>query len=130
MADAHLSLRVLAGEVAVWRADAQTNAGSIGQLEGPLTATIRTAGELSGVCAVESVPTVASNVQGPWTVLEVAGPLEFSLTGVLASIAVPLAEAGVSIFAVSTFDTDYVLVPSEDADRGVAALRSAGHDVI
>jgi hypothetical protein len=63
-------------------------------------------------------------------VLQVAGPLEFSLTGVLAAIATPLAEAGVSIFAISTFDTDYVLVKEAALGKGVEALRGAGHVVV
>ena len=57
------------------------------------------------------------------------GPLEFSEVGVLASVAAPLAEAGVGIFAVSTFDTDYVLVKEEQLESAVAALRGRGHDV-
>jgi hypothetical protein len=59
----------------------------------------------------------------------VAGPLDFALTGVLAALAVPLAEARVSIFAVSTFDTDYVLVADTDLGRALSALRAAGHRV-
>ncbi|MBL8177700.1 MAG: ACT domain-containing protein [Bryobacterales bacterium] len=64
-----------------------------------------------------------------WRVLMVEGPLDFALTGVLASLAAPLAEAGVSIFAVSTYDTDYVLVKEETLPRAVAALQGAGHEV-
>jgi hypothetical protein len=60
---------------------------------------------------------------------QVAGPLEFSLTGVLAAIAVPLADAGVSIFAISTFDTDYLLVKEDDVAKAMEALRAAGHSV-
>ncbi len=61
--------------------------------------------------------------------LRVSGTLDHSLTGVLASIAAPLAEAGVPIFAISTWDTDYVLVADEDLDRAVRALTAAGHRV-
>jgi hypothetical protein len=61
--------------------------------------------------------------------LQVAGPLEFSMTGVLAAIAAPLADAGVSIFAISTYDTDYVLVKEEMLAKAVGALRAAGHRV-
>jgi hypothetical protein len=59
----------------------------------------------------------------------VAGPLQFSLTGVLAALAVPLAEREVSIFALSTFDTDYLLVKSDQLETAAAALREAGHEV-
>ena len=61
--------------------------------------------------------------------LQVAGLLEFSLTGVLAAIAAPLAQAGVSIFAISTFDTDYVLVKEENLAKAMEALRGADHRV-
>ena len=59
--------------------------------------------------------------------LEVEGPLPFHLTGVLSSIAAPLAAAGVSLFAVSTFDTDYVLVKQDVLASALRALREAGH---
>jgi hypothetical protein len=68
-------------------------------------------------------------VEPGFRALEVAGPLDFSLVGVLASLTAPLAEAGVSLFAVSTFDTDYVLLREEDLPRAVAALTAAGHRV-
>ena len=64
-----------------------------------------------------------------WRALQVAGPIDFSLTGVLASVLQPLAAARIGIFAVSTFDTDYVLVRAESLDPAIAALRAAGHRV-
>ena len=64
-----------------------------------------------------------------WAGLKVEGPLDFSLTGVLASLAQPLAEAGISIFAVSTYDTDYVLVKGGDLERAVAVLTQEKFDV-
>ena len=95
-------------------------------LAGPFCAITRTAEELSIVCVEEHAP---ANVlcQPGWRCLQVAGPLDFALTGVLASLAQPLAAAGVSIFAISTYDTDYLLVPDEALDASLAALRSAGH---
>lgn len=88
----------------------------------------RTYDELSLVCAAAAVP---NDVQAelPWRVLQVAGPLDFALTGVLAALAAPLAEAEISIFALSTFDTDYVLVRADDLQRAVATLEAAGHAV-
>jgi hypothetical protein len=88
----------------------------------------RTPDELSVVCAEEDVPEDTKS-EGGWRIFQVAGPLEFSLTGVLAAIAAPLASASVSIFAISTFDTDYVLVKEENLARAVQALRGAGHRV-
>ena len=64
-----------------------------------------------------------------WRCLKVVGPLDFGLTGVLTSLSVPLAEAGVSIFAISTYDTDYVLVREDDLKAAKRALRGCGHSV-
>ena len=64
-----------------------------------------------------------------WRCLKLAGPLDLNLTGVLASVLEPLAAAGVSIFAVSTFDTDCVLVRGSMLETAIAALRRAGHQV-
>ena len=89
---------------------------------------MRTAAEVSVVCDAAGVPDGAAAERG-WRALTVEGPLDFALTGVLAALAVPLAAAGVSIFAVSTYDTDHVLVRSERLADAVAALRAAGHTV-
>lgn len=80
------------------------------------------------VCAESDAPAGAPCERG-FRIFEVAGPLDFSLTGVLAAIAAPLAQVGVSIFAISTFDTDYVLVREHDLAKAVEALRGAGHRV-
>ncbi|MBS0661491.1 MAG: ACT domain-containing protein [Verrucomicrobia bacterium] len=89
----------------------------------------RTAEELSVVCREADVPSDARCELG-WSGLQVAGPLDFALTGVLAALAAPLAAAGVSIFALSTFDTDYLLVKSASLPEALAALRGAGHEVV
>jgi hypothetical protein len=89
----------------------------------------RTADELSVVCFDAEAPEGAKTERG-WRIFQVIGPLEFSLTGVLAAIAAPLADAGVSIFAISTFDTDYVLVKEENLAKAVEALRAADHRVL
>ncbi|MBP2323963.1 hypothetical protein JOF56_004348 [Kibdelosporangium banguiense] len=70
-----------------------------------------------------------AKVDGGWRLLTVRGPLEFTLTGIMASLAGSLAAAGVSLFAVSTFDTDHILVKQTDVQRAVHALREAGHEV-
>lgn len=85
----------------------------------------RTAEELSLVCLEQDAPQHARQESG-WSCLRVAGPLDFALTGILASLAVPLAEAGVSIFAISTFDTDYLLVKTASLATALDALRAAG----
>lgn len=66
---------------------------------------------------------------GGWRALRVAGTLDFSLTGILASLATPLAKVGVSIFAVSTFDTDYLLLPETGLEQALTVLRAAGHAI-
>jgi hypothetical protein len=94
----------------------------------PFCAVTRTDEELSIVCPEVAVP-AGIRCEPGWRALKVAGPLAFELTGVLAGLAVPLARAGIGIFALSTFDTDYVLVQAPDLDRAVEALHRAGHRV-
>ena len=64
-----------------------------------------------------------------WRCLLVAGTIHFSVVGVIASLTTPLAEAGISVFAISTFDTDYLLVKAEDLERAVDVLRRRGHTI-
>jgi uncharacterized protein len=87
-----------------------------------------TARETSIVCARRSVPKKAQQA-GPFTAFAVEGPLDFSLTGILASLLEPMAEAEISVFTISTFDTDWILVPIGDADRAAEEWRRRGHDV-
>ncbi|GAA2144930.1 ACT domain-containing protein [Nocardioides koreensis] len=87
-----------------------------------------TATETSVVCAARSVPTKAV-AQRPFTAFEVEGPLDFALTGILSGLLAPLAEASISVFTLSTHDTDWILVPSDAADRAAEAWRAAGHEV-
>ncbi|MFO7776725.1 MAG: ACT domain-containing protein [Nitriliruptoraceae bacterium] len=95
---------------------------------GELLSVTRTPAELSIVVAEELVPTDVRS-EGGWRALSVVGPLPFSLTGVLASLAAPLAAAEVPIFVVSTFDTDWLLLRDEHLAAGIAALEDAGHPV-
>ena len=95
-------------------------------LTGDLCAVTRSASELSIVCRDASVPAAVTANRG-WRAIAVDGTLDFALTGVLAALATPLAVAGVSIFAMSTYDTDYVLVKQDTLDGAVAALSAAGH---
>ena len=89
----------------------------------------RTAEELSVVCLEDGIP-AATRVEAGWRCLRVHGPLDFELTGVLSSLAGCLADQSVSIFAVSTYDTDYMLVKEESLRTAVKALTAAGHTVI
>lgn len=88
----------------------------------------KTPEELSIVCRQFDVPKNAKCEKG-WRCLKVNGPLDFSCVGVLASLSMPLAKAGVSIFAVSTYDTDYLLVKEKDLERTILVLNQEGHIV-
>lgn len=88
----------------------------------------RTRDELSVVCPENAVPEGIRCERG-WRATKLEGPFDLSMVGILASVASPLAEAGASIFAVSTFDTDYVLVREEQLDLAVDTLRARGHRV-
>lgn len=95
-------------------------------LRGSLQCVTRTSEELSIVCSAENVP-AGVEANAPWSCFKIAGPIPFEQVGVLASFIEPLAARGISIFAISTFDTDYVLVKEEFADRAIEAFRGAGH---
>lgn len=122
-----MTLDVLRGRLAVCRLDPGAPlAPWMG--EGPVSSVTRTDAELSVVCAESAVPEGVRAERG-WRALRVRGPLAFELTGVLAALARPLAEAGVPIFALSTYDTDVLLVKADGLADAADALRAAGHDV-
>jgi uncharacterized protein len=122
-----LTLTLLPDRYAVCRLD--PSAGIPGwALVGELWAVTRTADELSVVTRENAVPQSVQSEDG-WRALKLVGPFDFGLTGILASVLTPLAEAEVGIFAFSTFDTDYVLMKADKLDTAIAALKSAGHAV-
>jgi hypothetical protein len=95
---------------------------------GDLFSVTRTAEELSVVCRQKDVPE-GVQVERDWGCMRVAGTLPFMLSGILASILQPLAEAGISVFAISTFDSDYLLVKQHAFPSAVDVLRLHGHTV-
>lgn len=95
---------------------------------GEVACVTRTRDELSIVCRADLVPDEVQTETG-WRCLRVKGPLSFALTGVFARIAQPLANAGISLFAVMTYDTDYVMVKQTQLTEAVDALMAAGHTV-
>ncbi len=95
-----------------------------------LIAVVRTRDELSIVCRSDAVPASVDDVQRGFRGLAVVGTLDFGLTGVIAGLTRPLADAGIPIFSISTFDTDYMLVRGERLDAAKAALAGAGYDVL
>lgn len=122
-----LALDVLPGRLAVCRLppDAPLAEWMWG---GAVASVTRTEAEVSVVCA-EAAPPAGVRAERGWRALRVRGPLPFEAVGVLAALTAPLAEAGVPVFSVSTYDTDVVLVRAGDLGGAVEALRAAGHAV-
>lgn len=95
---------------------------------GSFVSITRTPDELSIVCEEHGIPDEVRAERG-WRCLKVKGPIPFEVTGVAAALTAPLADAGISLFLVSTFDTDYLLVKEEALARAIAALRGANIEV-
>jgi hypothetical protein len=95
---------------------------------GDLWSITRTSDELSVVCRQDHLPEGICCERG-WRCLRVAGTIHFAVVGVLASLIVPLAEAGITVFALSTYDTDYLMVKEETLSRAMDVLRRHGHAV-
>jgi len=89
----------------------------------------RTSDELSIVCPEGYVPPEVNTSRG-WVGLRIIGPFAFSEIGVLSSFLHPLAEHGIGVFAISTFDTDYLLIEARFWDRASKVLRAAGHEEV
>ena len=85
--------------------------------------------EISLVCPTASVPADTAAREDGWRGFRIEGVLDFSLTGILAKLSGILAENGIGIFAVSTYNTDYILVKAENFDRSLSVLESAGYEI-
>jgi|SRR5580700_303077 hypothetical protein len=123
----NLKFRLLPGPYAIVRlaADAPVPEWAA---KGDLTSITRTSDELSIVCLGDAVPKGIDS--GPrWVCMKLEGPFPFSQTGVLLSFIEPLSNNGVPLFAISTYDTDYVLVQEEFAGAALNALQAAGHEL-
>lgn len=123
-----MDLRVLSERLSVCRLSAQDE-WPIAPADASFFSVTRAGGEISLVCAEDHVPESA-HVESDWRAIEVAGPLDFGMIGVLAQLTAPLAEVEVSVFVMSTYDTDYLLVHAATLERAVQALREAGHHVM
>ena len=88
----------------------------------------RTAEELSVVCSEKRVPAGVASETG-WQCFQLLGPFNFSEVGVIFSLTQPLAESGVAVFVISTFDTDYLMVKEKDFNKAIDALTAQGHRV-
>jgi hypothetical protein len=120
-----LTLSLLPGTFAICRLGPEAITPDWANAGGFISIT-RTSDELSIVCAGANVPEGVKSDRG-WRCFKVEGPLDLSLTGVLASLANPLAEARINIFALSTFDTDYLLVKEDKVSRAAEVLIRSGH---
>lgn len=125
--DRKLDLLVLNGKFAVCRLNADAEMPGWAQ-PGGFSSITRTDDELSVICPQENVPENVT-AERDFRALRVAGRLDFSQTGIIASLAGPLADAGLSIFTLSTFATDYLLVKEIDLNEAVEVLQRAGHRV-
>jgi hypothetical protein len=123
--DHRLELTVSSERLAICRLEAREPVPVWANGPGFVSVT-RTSEELSVVAPEGRIPEGVRCERG-WRSVSVKGPLDFATTGVMAALAVPLAEAGISLFAVSTFDTDYLLVRENELFGAIEALRGAGH---
>jgi hypothetical protein len=122
-----LSLTLLPDAVAICRLDPKAPIPEWA-LEADWWSITRTSDELSVVCAEARVPAGVASSRG-WRALKFDGPLPLDQTGILASVTTPLAAARVSVFALATFSTDFVLIPSAQQPAAIDALERAGHSV-
>ncbi len=127
MPRALLTLSVLPQTYAICRLDPATPIPTWGSAA-PFWSVTRTKDELSVVCLETEVPFSIAR-EGSWRVLKCEGPLDFALTGIVAAIAEPLADAGVAIFPLATYDTDYLLVKDSQLELAIHALVTYGHVV-
>ena len=121
-------LKILSSRFTVVRLDASA-ALPPWALAGEFCSITRTANELSIVCESVQVPDGLCS-ETDWRALEVQGPLQFDQVGIMAALTQVLANRGISIFAVSTYDTDYILLKNTELNVAVEALEQAGHQVI
>jgi hypothetical protein len=122
-----MSLTLLPDAMAISRLDAEAPLPAWA-VAAPWWSITRTGDELSVVCAEAHVPTGVTASRG-WRALKFDGPLPLDQTGILASVTTPLAVAHVSVFALATFSTDFVLIPAAQQRAAIDALERAGHAV-
>jgi len=123
-----LTLSALPDTFALCRFDADASVPTWA-LAGHFCAVVRTTEELSIVCVQRQIPPGVKSETG-WRCVKVHGPLALSMVGVVASLAEPLAQAGISIFVISTYDTDYLLVKEVNLEKTVEVLSEQGHTVL
>lgn len=98
-------------------------------INGEVYSITKTKDELSIVCEEENIPSDVK-CEKSWRVLKIEGPLDFSLVGILAKISTLMADNSISIFAISTYDTDYILIKEKDIEKAIEALQDDIYDVL
>lgn len=98
-------------------------------VKGEFYSITKTSDELSIVCCEENIPS-GIEFEKDWRILKVLGPLDFSLIGILSSISGVLAKQSISVFVISTFDTDYILIKEKDLDKSIDSLLEEGYNIV
>jgi hypothetical protein len=122
-----LTLTLFPERYSICRLDAKADVPSWAS-GGQFVSISRTPDELSIVCLEANVPS-GMTCEANWRILKCEGPLDYALPGIMASIAEPLADAGVPIIPIATYDTDYILVKEAHLETAVRALTAYGHAV-
>jgi len=122
-----LTLTLLSDRYAICRLDPNADVPSW-SANGQFVSVSRTPDELSIVCPEANLPYGVTCESG-WRILKCEGPLDYNLPGIIASLAEPLADAGVPIFPIATYDTDYILVKEQHLETAINALTGYGHAV-
>jgi len=120
-----LTFTVLEGDYSIHRLPPGSDVPAVPR-ETVFSSITRTDEEVTVVCPT-AIDLKAEHTEPGWSVLKVIGPLDFSLTGILAGISRVLSDVDISLYALSTWDTDYILIRSSDKDRAIKALTGAGH---
>jgi hypothetical protein len=122
-----LTLSVLPDRYAICRLEAKADAPAWSGT-GEFVSVSRTVDELSIVCLETNVPSGVTS-EPAWRILKCEGPLDYALPGIIASLAEPLADAGIPIFPIATYETDYILVKDQHLEAAINALVGYGHAV-
>lgn len=128
MAEEILKMSVLKDSLGVCRLESGTSIPDW-CVKCDFTSITRTRDELSVVCSQNAIPE-GIPCERDWRAMKVDGPLDFSLVGILSSISTILAQRRISVFAISTYDTDYILVKEKDLNNAIDALSSEGYDIL
>lgn len=122
-------LTLLEGTFVVCKLDPDDDPPDVSAMEGPFASVTRTDDELSVVCGEGDVPKHALKVERGFRAFKLQGPVPFTTIGVVSALTAPLAEAGISVFVVSTYDTDYLMVGEANVNRAAKILGRAGFEV-